>query len=468
METGEFQGRTGRYVEDSEPWWPPFLRAPEGSPNVLLVVLDDVGFAQLGCFGSDIATPTFDRLAEGGLRYANFHTTALCSPTRACLLTGRNHHTCGMGRVAELATGFPGYDSRIPRSCGFLPRMLTDHGYAAYAVGKWHLTPDEDLHMGGRRDRWPLGRGFERWYGFHGGETSQFDPTLFHDNHSVPPPKSAADGYHLSEDLADRAIEFLTDLRHADPDKPWFTYLATGACHSPHHAPAEWIERYRGQFDGGWDAWREARLARQIELGLLPEGTDLSPRPEWVPAWDSLSEQTQQVFARFMEAFAGFLSHADAQVGRVIAWLEESGQLDDTVVLVLSDNGASSEGGPKGSLNDGRMWNGLPRSVGEAAERIDEIGGPRIHNNYPWGWTVAGNTPFKRWKRETHEGGVADPLIVHWPRGIAARGEVRAPVRARRGHHADRARARRARRPGGDRRCGAEADRGHVVRLLVR
>jgi arylsulfatase len=426
MEMGEFQGRIGRYHDASEPWWPPFRRAPEGSPNVLLVVLDDVGFAQLGCFGSDIDTPTFDRLAEGGLRYANFHTTALCSPTRACLLTGRNHHTCGMGRVAELATGFPGYDSRIPRSCGFLPRMLTDHGYAAYAVGKWHLTPDEDLHMGARRDRWPLGRGFERWYGFHGGETSQFDPTLFHDNHSVRPPKTAAEGYHLSEDIADRAIEFLTDLRHADPEKPWFTYLATGACHSPHHVPAEWIERYRGQFDGGWDAWRDARLARQVEIGLLPAGTDLSPRPEWVPAWGELSATTQRVYARYMEAFAGFLSHADAQVGRVIAWLEESGQLDDTVVLVLSDNGASSEGGPKGSLNDGRMWNGLPRTVTEAAERIDEIGGPRVHNNYPWGWTVAGNTPFKRWKRETHEGGVADPLIVHWPRGIAARGEVRA------------------------------------------
>jgi arylsulfatase len=425
METGEFQGRIGRYAEDSEAWWPPFLRAPEGVPNVLLVLLDDVGFAQLGCFGSDIETSTFDRLAAGGLRYSNFHTTALCSPTRACLLTGRNHHTCGMGRVAELATGFPGYDSRIPRSCGFLPRMLVDHGYSAYAVGKWHLTPDEDLHMGARRDRWPLGRGFERWYGFHGGETSQFSPTLYHDNHSVRPPRSAADGYHLTEDLADRAIEFLTDLRHADPDKPWFTYLATGACHSPHHAPARWIERYRGQFDGGWDRWREATHARQLSLGVLPEGTELSPRPDWVPAWDSLSERAQRVYARFMEAFAGFLSHADEQVGRVIAWLEESGQLDDTVVFVLSDNGASSEGGPKGSLNDGRAWNGLPRTVSEAADRIDEIGGPRIHNNYPWGWTVAGNTPFKRWKRETHEGGVADPLIVHWPNGIAARGEIR-------------------------------------------
>jgi arylsulfatase len=425
METGEFQGRIARYHQDAEAWWPEFRRPPAGAPNVLLVVLDDVGFAQLGCFGSDIDTPHLDGLAEGGLRYRNFHTTALCSPTRACLLTGRNHHTCGMGRVAELATGFPGYDSCIPRSCGFLPRMLTEHGYAAYAVGKWHLTPDDDLHMGGRRDRWPLGRGFERWYGFHGGETSQFDPTLYSDNSWVPAPRTADEGYHLSEDLADRTIDFLTDLRHADPDKPWFTYLALGACHSPHHAPPEWIERHRGRFDGGWDRWREAALSRQVALGVLPAGTELSPRPDWVPAWDSLSEQYRRVYARYMEAFAGFLSHADAQVGRVLAWLGETGQLDDTVVIVLSDNGASSEGGPKGSLNDGRAWNGLPRTVSEADERIDEIGGPRIHNNYPWGWTVAGNTPFKRWKREVHEGGVCDPLIVSWPKGIAARGEVR-------------------------------------------
>jgi arylsulfatase len=390
-----------------------------------VVVLDDVGYAQLGCFGSDIATPTVDRLAAGGLRYSNFHTTALCSPTRACVLTGRNHHVCGMGRIIELASGFPGYDARIPRSCGLLPEMLTPHGYAAYAVGKWHLTPDEETHLGARRDRWPLGRGFERFYGFFGGETHQFVPALVHDNHVVDPPGRYEDGYHLTEDLVSRAIEYLDDLRHVDVDKPWLLYLAPGACHSPHQAPAEWIDRYRGHFDAGWDRWREATLGRQIDAGLLPAHTRLSPRPDWVPAWDTLPTQARRVYTRYMEAFAGFLSHADHHVGRLVAWLEGTGELDRTLIVVLSDNGASSEGGPVGSLNDARAWNVVPRTVEEAGERLDEIGGPRIHSNYPWGWTVAGNTPFRRWKRETHEGGVADPLVVAWPAGIPARGEIR-------------------------------------------
>ena len=425
MDPGEFKGTIGRYHWESEPSWPPEPVPPPGAPNVLIVLLDDVGFAQFGCYGSDIATPTFDRLASEGLRYANFHTTALCSPTRACVLTGRNHHTCGMGRIMELASGFPGYDARIPRSCGFLPEMLTPHGYAAYAVGKWHLTPEEELHLGARRDRWPLGRGFERFYGFFGGETHQFVPALVHDNHFVDPPRSYDDGYHLTEDLVDRAIEYLEDLRHVDVDKPWLLYLATGACHSPHQAPREWIDRYHGRFDAGWDRWREAALRRQIASGLLPAHAALSPRPDWVPAWDDLTSEERRVYARYMEAFAGMLSHTDAQVGRLVAWLERTGELDRTLVLVLSDNGASSEGGPVGSLNDARAWNMLPRTMEEAAERLEEIGGPRIHNNYPWGWTVAGNTPFRRWKRETHEGGVADPLIVRWPGGIGARDEVR-------------------------------------------
>jgi arylsulfatase A-like enzyme len=425
MEEDEFKGTIGRHHWESEAWWPPEPRPPTGAPNVLLVVLDDVGFAQLGCFGSDIATPNLDRLAAGGLRYSSFHTTALCSPTRACVLTGRNHHAVGMGRIVDLAMGFPGYDARIPRSCALLPAMLTPHGYAAYAVGKWHLTPEDEEHLGARRDRWPLGRGFERFYGFFPGETHQYVPALVHDNHSVEPPTGVDDGYHLTTDLVDHAIEYVEDLRNVDVEKPWLLYLATGACHSPHQAPRPWIERYRGHFDAGWDAWREAALTRQKAEGLLPEHTELSPRPDWVPAWDGLSPMEQRVYARYMEAFAGFLSHTDAELGRLVDRLEAMGELDDTVVVVLSDNGASSEGGPVGSLNDARVWNVLPRTVEEAAERLDEIGGPRIHNNYPWGWTVAGNTPFRRWKRETHEGGVADPLIVHWPRGIEARGEVR-------------------------------------------
>jgi arylsulfatase A-like enzyme len=424
-EWAEFGGVIGRYRNESTPWWPDPVRAPEGAPNVLVVLLDDVGFAQLGCFGSDIATPTFDRLAANGLRYTNFHTTALCSPTRACVLTGRNHHRVGMGRITDLATGFPGYHARIGKEHGFLSEVLGPLGYGAYAVGKWHLTPDDERHLGASRARWPLRRGFDRFYGFFGGETHQFAPSLVSDSHRVAPPRSWEDGYHLSEDIADRAIEFVADLEAADPDKPFFLYLCTGACHSPHHAPPEWIERYRGHFDAGWDAWREATFARQQELGLLPEGTELSPRPEWVPAWDSLPPDEQRVAARFMECFAAFLSHADHHVGRVLDFLAEIGRLDDTLVFALSDNGASSEGGKDGSINDARPWNLAGRPVDEAIARIDEIGGPRVHNNYPWGWTVAGNTPFRRWKREVHEGGVADPLIVSWPARIGARGEVR-------------------------------------------
>ena len=386
----------------------------------MLIVLDDVGFAQLGCFGSNLDTPTFDGLAARGLRYRNFHTTALCSPTRSCLMTGRNHHANGMGRVTDLAMGFPGYDGHIPKANPFLPEVLVPHGYAAWAVGKWHLTPDDEANLAARRDRWPLGRGFERFYGFFGGETHQNAPALVYDNHFVDAPRAVADGYYLTEDLVDHASEFVHDLRHVDPDKPFFLYLCPGACHSPHQAPPEWIERYRGRFDAGWDVFREETLSRQIDAGLLPASTVLSERPAWVPAWDELDGDARRVYARYMEAFAGYLSHTDHEVGRLLDVLAGTGDLDNTVVVLCSDNGASSEGGVAGSLNDARVWNFAPRTVEEALPVLDEIGGPRWHNNYPWGWTVAGNTPFRRWKREVHEGGVADPLIVAWPRGIAA------------------------------------------------
>jgi arylsulfatase A-like enzyme len=417
-----FEGRIGRTFEDSEPWWPEIHRARPGTPNVVYVLLDDVGFAQLGCFGSDIDTPTFDGLAAGGLRFTNFHTTALCSPTRSCLLTGRNHHSNGMGRITELSMGFPGYDARIPFANGTLAEMLLPHGFATYAVGKWHLTPEDECHMAAPRTRWPLGRGFERFYGFMDGETHQYIPALVSDNHQIHPPRSYEDGYHLTEDLVDQAIGFVKDLRAVDDTKPFFLYFCPGACHAPHQAPAPWIERYRGQFDGGWDRWREATLARQLAGGVLPPGTELSPRPDWVPAWDSLDDMAKAVYARYMEAFAGFLSHTDAQVGRLLGFLDECGELDNTILVVMSDNGASSEGGPFGSVNDVRQWNVVPRTVEEAHARLDELGGPWCHNNYPWGWTVAGNTPFKRWKRETHEGGVADPLIFSWPAGLRSTG----------------------------------------------
>ena len=420
-----FGGVIGPSWRESTPWWPPDPQAPSGAPNVVLAVLDDVGYAQLGCYGSDIATPNIDALAAGGVRLANFHTTALCSPTRSCLLTGRNHHSNAMARVADLAVGYPGYWGRIPRRNGFLSETLAANGYAPVAVGKWHLTPEDETHAAAPRDSWPVGRGFQRWYGFHGGETHQFVPNLFQDNTAVLPPRSPEQGYHLSEDLADRAIQYLGEIRAVEPDQPFFLYFATGACHSPHQAPPEWIERYRGQFDGGWDAWREATFARQQAMGLLPEGTELSPRPPWVPSWQDLEPEDRAVAARFMECFAGFLSHADAQIGRVLAFLDELGERDDTVVVLVSDNGASAEGGERGSINDARLWNGNPAGRRELRERIEELGTPTAHNNYPWGWTMAGNTPFRRWKREVHEGGVADPCIVAWPRGIEARGEIR-------------------------------------------
>jgi arylsulfatase len=330
-----------------------------------------------------------------------------------------------MGRVADLAIGYPGHWGIIDRRHGFLPEILGEHGYACTAVGKWHLTPEDETHMAASRRTWPVSRGFQRWYGFHGGETHQFVPTLFQDNRWVAPP--ALDGsrdererYHLSVDLADHARGDLADLRAADADQPFLLYFALGACHSPHHAPAEWIDRYAGRFDDGWDAWRERTFARQVELGLLPPGTRLSPRPPWVPAWDELEPREQRVSARFMECFAGYLSHADHEIGRVLDFVEHDlGELDDTIVVLVSDNGASAEGGKLGSINDARVWNGLPAGRRELAERIDELGGPSAHNNYPWGWTMAGNTPFKRWKREVHEGGVADPCIVRWPAGLA-------------------------------------------------
>ena len=423
MSEQPFGGKIGRTWKESEPWWPPDPAPPPGAPNVVMIVLDDVGFAQLGCYGSEVETPNLDGLAAGGVQLTNFHTTALCSPTRACLLTGRNHHSNGMGRITDLALGYPGYCARIPRRNGFISEILAAHGYVPVAVGKWHVTPEDETHQAAPRDTWPCGRGFQRWYGFHGGETHQFVPSLFQDNHAVEPPR--LEGYHLTEDLADRAIAYLGEVRSAAPTAPFFLYLATGACHSPHQAPPEWIDRYRGRFDDGWDAVRDRIFARQLERGLFPPGTRMSARPHWVPAWDDLAGDDRRVAARFMECFAGFLSHADAQIGRVLDFIRAMGEWENTLVVAVSDNGASAEGGPLGSINDVRLWNVAPADASELRERMDELGTPSAHNNYPWGWTMAGNTPFRRWKREVHQGGVADPCIVSWPARVPAGGRPR-------------------------------------------
>jgi arylsulfatase len=420
-----FEGRIGRYFDESEPWWPPFERAPDGAPNIVMVVLDDVGFAQLGCYGSDISTTSFDGLARDGLRFTNFHTTAVCSATRVCLLTGRNHHSSGMGRVIEVATGFPGYNAHIPRESGFLSEILQNSGYSTFAIGKWHLTAEDECHAAGKRRDWPCGRGFDRFYGFMGGETHQFVPALVEDNHNINAVPSFDSGYHLTSDLVAKAIGCIRDVYVVDPDRPFFLYLAPGACHAPHQVPAEWIERCRGQFDEGWDVWRERTLTRQIESGVMAPGTRLSPLPSWVPSWDSLTPDQRRLYARYMETYASFLSHTDDQVGRLLQFLSDIGKLDDTLVLVLSDNGASSEGGPTGTMN--LSWGPQRKDdqLSYALTRIDELGGPRCLNNYPWGWTVAGNTPFQRWKREVHEGGVADPLIVYWPARFGQAGGFR-------------------------------------------
>ncbi|UBU18218.1 arylsulfatase [Nonomuraea gerenzanensis] len=409
----------------AEPIFRRAARPPAAAPNVLAVVLDDTGFAQLGCFGSDLATPAVDRLAAGGLRYNRFHVTALCSPSRASFLTGRNHHAVGMGFLADLPLSHHGYTARIPRSAATLPRILRDHGYSTLAVGKWHLTPRYERSAAGPFTHWPLGLGFERYYGFLQGDTNHYAPNLVQDNHYLDPPATPEEGYHLTEDLIDRAIAYLDDQRHAAPGKPFFLYVGLGATHSPHHVRPEWAEPYRGRFDQGWDAWREEIFRRQSELGVVPPGTVLTPRPPYVPAWADLTADRRRMYARQQEVFAGFLSHADAQLGRLLGHLEETGRLDDTIVVLFSDNGASAEGGLDGSVNEHRFSAGARESTADNLAHYDDWGGPRTYNHYAWGWAWAGNTPFRLWKRYTWLGGTRTPLIVHWPRGIQARGAIR-------------------------------------------
>jgi arylsulfatase len=420
-----FPGVVGRTADESTPAWPAVARAQKGAPNVVFVVLDDTGFGQLGCYGSPIETPNFDRLAAGGLRYSNMHTTALCSPSRSCIITGRNHHSNGMACITELASGFPGYDGVMPFENGMLSEILREHGYNTFMVGKWHLTPSNEETGAGPYTRWPLGRGFERFYGFLGGDTSQWYPDLVYDNHQVEPPRTPEEGYHLTEDLVDKAIGFVADAKQVDPEKPFYLHLCFGATHAPHHVPKEWADRYAGAFDDGWDAYRERVFAHQKELGIVPADAELSRHDPDVPDWDSLPAPARTLYSRMMEVFAGFLSHTDHHLGRLLDFLEKQGDLENTLVMVISDNGASSEGGPTGTTNEAQFFNNAQEPLEDSLKVIDELGGPNHFNHYPWGWTFAGNTPFRRWKRETYRGGVSDPFIVHWPKAIRAKGEVR-------------------------------------------
>lgn len=421
----DFAGHIGRTHVESVPWWPD-PPAGLGGPNVVMVVLDDTGFAHLGCYGSTLRTPHLDALAAGGLRYTAFHTTALCSPTRACLLTGRNHHSVGMRGVSNWNTGYPNMRGGITPRAATIAELLRAHGYATYAAGKWHLAPMEETSAAGPHTHWPLQKGFDRFYGFLQGETDQFSPELTHDNHHIDPPRRPEDGYHVSEDLVDQSMGWIRDLVSVRPDRPFFLYLAFGAMHSPHQAPAEYLERWRGAFDEGYDVWRERWYRRQLDLGVIPPGTELAPRNPGVPPWTELTPNQQRFACRLQEAFAAMLEHTDAQIGRLVQFLAAHDLLDDTVLIVLSDNGASREGGPLGVMDEFSFFNGLAEDIDDLVEhRLDDIGGPHSHSNYPWGWAQAGNSPLRWYKQNTYGGGVRDPLIVHWPRGITDRGGIR-------------------------------------------
>jgi arylsulfatase A-like enzyme len=438
-----FKGTINIDVRDSVPDWEPYTQpmAPKGAPNVLYIVLDDVGFSSMEPWGGLIETPNINKLAKSGLTYTNWHTTALCSPTRSSLLTGRNHTTNGMACIAEATTGFPGSNGHIPFECATVAEVLGERGWNTYMLGKWHLCPADELNMASTKRNWPVGRGFERYYGFLGGETNQWYPDLVYDNHYAEQPKGPEEGYHLTTDLTDKAIEFVRDANVVAPEKPFFMYFCPGACHAPHHAPKEWIEKYKGKFDMGYEAYRELVFERQKSMGVMPANAELTPLNPYaeetsvdgkpwnatdvVRPWESLSDDEKKLFCRMAEVFAGFLSHADHEIGRLLDYLEESGQLENTIVVFVSDNGASGEGGPNGSVNENKFFNGIPDDMEENLKYLDALGSPDTYNHYPVGWAWAFNTPFKMWKRYNFEGGVADPLIVSWPAGIKAKAELR-------------------------------------------
>ncbi len=414
-----FRGHIGQTYRDSTPYWPPVASAT-GRPNVVFLVLDDIGFSSLGCYGSEISTPAIDALAARGLQFTNFHATALCSPTRASLLTGRNHHAVGMAYLSHVDDGYPGYRGHINHDSATLAEMLVEQGYNTLALGKWHLAPMDQTTAAGPYDQWPLGRGFERFYGFLEALTDHYYPELFYDNHPIPAPGKPEDGYHLTTDLIDHSCQFLREQTSISPEKPFFLYLAFGATHTPFQAPAEFIDRYKGVYDVGWDVIREQRYQRQLDAGIIPDGTDLPPFNDDVRPWAEMDEAEQRLAARFQEVYAGFLEHTDAQIGRLVDYLEELGRLDDTIIVLLGDNGASQEGGQHGVLNTTEYENGHTSSLEDALARIDEIDGLTAHVNYPLGWAQAANTPLKRYKQNTHAGGIRTSMIMSLPDGVGA------------------------------------------------
>ncbi|GAB3802568.1 arylsulfatase [Humibacter antri] len=433
----EFKGDIKLDVRDSKADWDAFLpdKPPQGAPNVLVVLFDDTGQAAWSPYGGRINMPTMERLAAGGLTYTQWHTTALCSPTRSTFLTGRNHHANGFATIAESSTGFPGYNSHIPPENAPMAHILRDAGWATFWVGKNHNVPIDEWTAGGSKKNWPLGQGYDRFYGFIGGETNNWYPSLAEDNRYIEQPYTPEEGYHLSKDLADQALKMLRDVKQTEPGKPWYLWFCPGANHAPHHAPQEYIDKYKGVFDDGYEAYREWVLARMIEKGLVPEGTELTelnPMPEGtfsesdrVRPWDELNDDEKRMFCRMAEVYAGFSEYTDAQVGRIVDYLEETGQLDNTIIFYCADNGASGEGSPNGSVNEGKIFGGYPDDEQENLRMVDKLGSPDTYNHYPTGWAAAFSSPYRMFKRYVYQGGVCDPMVIHWPAGISAKGEVR-------------------------------------------
>ncbi|NOQ65512.1 MAG: sulfatase-like hydrolase/transferase, partial [Methyloprofundus sp.] len=436
--TPEFKGKIALDIRDSQADWSAYTpkSAPKGSPNILFVLYDDTGLGAWSPYGGSIKMPTLDKLAENGLTYTQWHTTALCSPTRSTLQTGRNHHLNGMAAITETADGFPGANGRMSERVTPLAKILQDNGYSTFWIGKNHNVPEQDVASGGSKKQWPLQMGWDRFYGFIGGETNQWYPDLIEDNHFIEAPATPEEGYHLSKDLADHALEMIRDQQATNPSKPWYLWFNPGANHAPHHAPKEYIAKYQGKFDQGYDVYREWITQRMIEKGILPEGTvntpmnpmraDMAAPVDNVRPWDSLNADEKKLFARMAEVYAGFSEYTDVQVGRIVDYLEESGQLDNTLIMYAADNGASGEGTPNGSVNENKFFNGYPDELSENMQYLDVLGGPETYEHFPTGWASAFSAPFKMFKRYSqYAGGTNDPLIISWPKGIKAKGEIR-------------------------------------------
>ncbi|HSZ59440.1 MAG TPA: arylsulfatase [Tepidisphaeraceae bacterium] len=421
-----FNGHIGRTAAESTKDFPKEVQAPKGAPNILLILTDDVGFGATSTFGGPIPTPTFDRLAKSGLRYTAFHTTALCSPTRAALLTGRNHHSCATGVIMEIASGFPGYNSLMPKSCGTFAEVLRQNGYTTAWYGKNHNVPDWHSSQAGPFDLWPTGLGFEYFYGFLGGDTSQWAPAIFEGIKPIEPPHDDPN-YFFEKDMADHCIARIRLLHAIAPDKPWVQYYAPGTAHAPHHAPKDWIAKFKGQFDMGWDRMREITFEKQKSMGIIPPDTILTPRPAEIPAWDSFDDDHKQVFAHMMEVYAAALSYCDTQMGRILDAIDQAGELDNTLVIYIQgDNGASAEGTHQGLLNEMAVFNGVPEDFNQIKAHMNELGGPMTFNHYPVGWAHAMDTPFQ-WTKQiaSHWGGTRNGLVISWPARIRDKGGIR-------------------------------------------